>query len=168
MDDLTEFIKEIGSYNILNNLLPGAVYSFYLYFFAGINYMDINIVVLLFIMYFEGLIMSRIGSLLEPYIIKSIKAKSRDYKSYVEAEKVDPKIQILQRDANMYRTLMSVQLVSILSFFALDRNILTPSFVIAMVLGFLVFTFSYKKQRDYIINRIDIALKKAGKNKENL
>lgn len=159
MDDLTEFIKEIGSYNILNNLLPGAVYSFYLYFFASINYMDLNIVVLLFVMYFLGLFISRIGSLIESVIIKKTKIESRDYKSYVKAEKIDSKIRTLQRDANMYRSLASMQLIALISINLIKPKILNLPFIIFMMAGIAVFLCSYIKQRKFIIDRIDIALK---------
>lgn len=161
-DGFMDLIKEIGSYNILNNLLPGSVYSFYLYFFASINYMNINALLLLFLLYFEGLFISRVGSFIEPYVIKLLKVETRDYTSFVKAEKVDPKIQTLQRDANMYRTLMIMQALSLISIFLLNQSAFNLNLVIIMSSGFIVFMLSYKKQYKYLIDRIDIALNRIG------
>ena len=69
----------------------------------------------LFLYYFIGLIISRIGSLiLEPFL-KLIKfVRFADYEDYVMASKSDPKIDLFSEQNNMYRTLCSLFIMLIL------------------------------------------------------
>ena len=64
-------LEKISSYNILNNLIPGAIFTFAFKFLYVINMDDYSVIEKLILYYFIGMILSRIGSLIiEPLFIK--------------------------------------------------------------------------------------------------
>ena len=120
-----------------------------------------DIVVGVFVYYFIGLIISRIGSLIVEPILKKIKfVKFADYKDFVSVSEKDEKLEILSESNNMYRTFISTFLILMFLklYFLLTSNF---SFLnewnswILVVLLLIMFLFSYKKQTKYITARID-------------
>ena len=70
---MEKLAEKLDSYDILNNLLPGIVLDFLLEKILGINLVNGNMVENLFVFYFIGMIVSRIGSLVLEPICKRIK-----------------------------------------------------------------------------------------------
>ena len=153
-------LDKLSSYNIFNYLFPGFLFVivgekltsiplFYEKWFIG-----------MFLYYFYGLVISRIGSMVVEPILKRVQfVQFADYKDYVAASKLDSKIEIFSEQNNMYRTLCSLTLVLIF-LKATDKikDVLSwgadvNSFI--FLAGLLIlFLFSYRKQTRYVVQRV--------------
>ena len=158
---MKEIIQKLSTYNIFNYLLPGIIFVAFLKLFTVHNLVFGDIIIDLFVCYFIGLVISRIGSLVIEYLLKKIRIiKFSDYKKYIQASKDDEKIELFSEINNMYRTFISLFLClllvigydSIRDIFVINK---TLESVILFVVLILLFTLSYKKQTDYISKRID-------------
>lgn len=163
---MESFLKQLTSYNILNNLLPGAIFCYILTYFFKIDLIESNLTGDLFFYYFCGLIISRIGSILIEPLLKKIKfVKFVDYELFLAASKEDSKISILLETSNMYRTFISLfVLVLVVKLYYHYSNICIVlknySSTIIIVTLLLLFLISYKKQVDYIRERVNKTLNK--------
>ena len=161
---MKEIIDRLTSYNIFNYLLPGTIFMGLGDTFTSYSLIQDNILIALFLYYFIGLIISRIGSLtLEP-LLKWIKfVKFAPYENYVEASKLDPKIEIFSEQNNMYRSLclLSIALI-LLKIYDLEwgsGSSDNAAIIFIILVGLLVlFLFSYRKQTKYVVKRVKIAL----------
>ena len=164
---MKEFIDKISSYNIFNYLLPGILFVGLGKEITSFSLVQNNLLIGLFLYYFIGLIISRLGSLtLEP-LLKWIKfVKFAPYEDYVRASKLDPKIEIFSEQNNMYRSLcmLSIALILLKIYdLAWSSGSLDNAAIIFIILvGLLVlFLCSYKKQTEkYVVKRVKIALEK--------
>jgi len=115
------------------------------------------------IFYFIGLSISRFGSLIIEPILKKIRfLKFAPYKDFVSASKKDPQIEIFSEANNTYRTLTSMMILLILFKTYAELELVFPTLEafriwILIILLFIMFLFSYKKQTDYISKRINIS-----------
>jgi len=157
---MKEFLDKISSYNIFNYLLPGILYVVLLSEFSEVNIIQHDIIVGLFLYYFIGLVISRIGSLIVEPIFKKLKIlKFADYSDFIVACEKDQKIETLSESNNMYRTLVSLFLTLIFSklyIFITTKYNLSQSicfYLLAMLL-LSIFILAYRKQTNYIANRI--------------
>jgi hypothetical protein len=157
---MKEIIDKLSSYNIFNYLLPGIVFSVMVSNFTKLNLIFENLIIGVFIYYFIGLIISRVGSVIIEPILKWIKfLRFADYKDFVIVSKTDNKLDILSEVNNMYRTIVSMFLIL---FLIIGYQKLSESFsflvnnqnIIFLVILFLLFLFSYRKQTNYITKRI--------------
>lgn len=161
MDSLIEVFGKISNYNILNNLIPGAIFCVVLKHHVGYDIMNVGTLELIVIFYFSGMIISRVGSIILEPILKKIKWVSfRNHHRFVEAEKVDYKINALVEVNNMYRSIISVAFTALLVKLykvgvELQWNFGDISEWILLVTILLLFAFAYKKQTKYIVSRID-------------
>ena len=158
---MKEIIQKLSTYNIFYYLLPGIIFVAFLKLFTVHNLVFGDIIIDLFVCYFIGLVISRIGSLVIEYLLKKIRIiKFSDYKKYIQASKNDEKIELFSEINNMYRTFISLFLClllvigydSIRDIFVINK---TLESVILFVVLILLFSLSYKKQTDYISKRID-------------
>ena len=109
---MTNILEKISSYNILNNILPGVVFIFLWDRLFPQAQFDLNkdgYLENVFIYYFIGMIISRIGSV----VIEDIYRKTKfviysDDKDYAKAEKLDNKLPILVETNNLYRTTTAI------------------------------------------------------------
>lgn len=158
---IDSILQRISSYNIFNYLLPGIVYVAFLEVISSYSLYQENIVIGLFLYYFLGMVISRIGSLIiEPLLKKLRIIKFAPYSNYVKASKQDKKIELLSEVNNTYRTIISLFLILLMTllfehifqFFSIsDRGI-----SIIIIVGILIlFILSYRKQTIYITERID-------------
>ena len=104
----------LSTYELFNNIFPGIIFS---YFLNLQNYNiipnKIDIYEKLFLYYFIGLIISRIGSLfLEPFFLKLKIIRFADYSKFLKAEEKDNKIHMLVLVNNMYKSFCVVFLLS--------------------------------------------------------
>ena len=159
-------LEKLSSYNIFNYLFPGFLFVivgeqlttfslFYKKWFIGV-----------FLYYFYGLIISRIGSLIVRPLLKNIKfINEKSYEQYVPASKLDPKIEIFSEQNNMYRTLCAMFILLIILKICDELKDVLPwreaAYGFIFLVGLLIlFLFSYRKQTGYVVERIEIALKK--------
>ena len=158
---MKELLDKLSSYNIFNYLFPGVVFVVILSKTTQYNLIQNDLITGAFFYYFIGLVISRIGSLLiEPILRKSSFVIFADYSSFVNASKVDSKIDILSEVNNMYRTICSLFLLEIIfiiyekvaAFLLLSQRV---GLIFLLFALFLLFLFSYKKQSSYITKRIE-------------
>ena len=67
---MKELLDKLSSYNIFNYLLPGILFSVLASKTTELNLIQIDIILGVFVYYFIGLIISRIGSLIIEPILK--------------------------------------------------------------------------------------------------
>lgn len=171
---MTNILEKISSYNILNNILPGVVFIFLWDRLFPQAQFDLNkdgYLENVFIYYFIGMIISRIGSV----VIEDIYRKTKfviysDDKDYAKAEKLDNKLPILVETNNLYRTTTAIFFtlcVAKIIFFIYNNTICTALNQIiddnplkVMLALFILSSFSFKKQTAYIRQRVYDALQK--------
>lgn len=129
--------------------------------FLRYSFVQENLVVGVFLYYFIGLVIGRIGSLVfEPLLKKASFLKFADYKDFVSASKTDAKLEVLSEVNNMYRTF--VALFATLLFARLYEAVETVLPVLKQASPFLsivaitvLFLISYRKQTSYITKRVE-------------
>ena len=162
---MKEFIEKLSSYNIFNYLLPGVLFAVFSEKITPYRVIQNDLVLTLFLCYFIGLCISRLGSLLiEPFLKWIGFIEFASYGDFVNASKLDNKIEVLSEANNMYRTLSSLFLSLCLLLVFRDITNRTGvsdkhSLIVGCVLLFLLFTLSYRKQTLYIRKRIERSIK---------
>lgn len=157
---MDKLIEKLSSYNIFNYLLPGVIFAALGNRFTSYQLLFDNIFIGIFVYYFYGLIISRIGSLLlEPFLKWIHLVKFSPYSDFLEASKTDPKIELLSETNNMYRTMASLFfcLLSLQGYESLENsypNISNISFTATIFMLMVLFILSYRKQSAYIRSRI--------------
>jgi hypothetical protein len=157
-----DLLKKISEYQIFNYLLSGSVLVVLLSKTTSISLLSESAIATIFIFYFVGLVVSRIGSILVEPILKKFKVVNfAPYPDYLSAVKSDPKIDTLSQENNTYRTLIATFLVFVI-IYALSENAASiyvgKSKLITYLLALsllLLFVFAYRKQTTYITKRID-------------
>ncbi len=156
-----EFLAKLSSYNLFNYLLPGAVFMFFATQLGIWELADVNIVVELFLYYFVGMTISRVGSVLIEPIFTSMKiVHYAEYNHYLDAKDSDPQIEILLEQNNTYRTITALFLLLGVAY-GLDR-LVVGNYVSEVTLGwslfvglFVLYVFAFRKQTTYIKRRVD-------------
>jgi hypothetical protein len=158
---MKELLDKLSSYNLFNYLLPGIVYVAILEQVSNYSLIQKDIIVGVFLYYFIGLVISRVGSIIiEPILKKLHILNFSDYGKYVSASKKDPLILTLSEANNMYRTLCSM--LFFLALTILFEHIV-PKFLwletwwaeVLIITLLVLFLLSYKKQTDYITKRVN-------------
>ena len=158
---LSALIGRISNYNLLNNLIPGAILCVLLKYLVGYDFIVDGTIEILVVFYFVGMVNGRIGSIVVEPFLKWIKLVTfRDHKQFVEAEQKDKKIVYLSETNNMYRSMISVSFTALfakLYHVCVDLqcdwgNISEWVVLVAML---VLFACAYRKQTDYIVSRID-------------
>lgn len=174
------FFSKLSSYNLLNYLLPGVLFCFFARKYWGFELLqDASDLEKLFIWYFFGLLISRLGSLyVEKYLKKIKKIEFADYTDYLQACRLDNTINDLSEVNNTYRTMLALglimlggSLVNLLYYLDTQETICSQKVQLIdkgklCMLGFvLVYIFykAYKKQTDYIRERVYKNLKTVDK-----
>lgn len=157
---MKDLLDKLSSYNIFNYLLPGIIFVVISKELTPYSFIQGDLILGVFVYYFIGLIISRVGSLIiEPICIKTGFIKYANYKKYLQASKKDQKIEILLEVNNMYRTIFSTLLLVLIlkSYGMLVVKYQFPkelSEYILIILSSLLFIYSYRKQTQYIVKRI--------------
>ncbi len=163
---MKDLLEKLSSYNIFNYLLPGIVFVVLADALTTFHFIQQDIILGIFLYYFIGLIISRIGSIaIEPLLQWSRFVRFSPYVDFVSASKEDKLLEVLSEANNMYRTFCSL-FVSLIFLKLYER--LSISFPIMarwsaefLIVGLLtLFCFSYRKQTQYIIKRIKCAKRK--------
>ncbi len=152
---MNELINKISSYNLFNYLLPGAIFSVIFEHITPYKIIQTDLLVNAFLVYFIGLVISRIGSLIvEPVFRKFV--SFADYKDFVNTSKNDAKIEILSEANNVYRTFIALFIIvfAIKGYYYFIPNNNYGVHILILLL-FLLFVFSYIKQIKYITKRVN-------------
>lgn len=156
-----DLLDKLSSYNIFNYLLPGILFAAFVDGLTTLRVLQKDVVVGVFIYYFLGSVVSRVGSLLVEPILKRMKfVQFAPYTAFVKATKVDAKIEILSEQNNMYRTFIAL-FVSVAAVAAYDKASLAVPFLhvaapYVCIAGLLVlYMFSYQKQTAYVKKRVE-------------
>lgn len=157
---MKELIEKISSYNLFNYLLPGILFVIFAQWITHYRLVQSNIFIALFFSYFVGMVINRIGSLIvEPILRKISFIKFADYAKFIAKSKTDPKLEILSEVNNTYRTLVALflclGLTKIYELIAAKLTVLESGAPYILIVALInLFAFSYRKQTNYITNRI--------------
>lgn len=178
MDEVVKSaFEKISGYDIFNNFLPGIVFCYLVERTTRITIANGSVLENLFVYYFVGLIISRVGSVLIESVLRNIKIKSKTQKSkepllkktaysrYEEASEKKPKIIVLSEKNNIYRTvtallcmLLAVKLYDsflyelILTYEKVGNIVL---FIVVCVSLIILFLVSYVKQTKYVVDSVE-------------
>lgn len=163
---MNDIINKITSYNLFNYLLPGVLYSISVNHFTRLQLPIENVLEALFVCYFIGLMISRMGALIvKPILVKlTYLPKELPYNKFLDAEQKDSKISILSQEGNVYRTLIALGLSIILSI-GIDKLLSDAPisnvwiFCILVVLLIVLFIYAYVRQSRFLSERIHNNLK---------
>ena len=157
---MSDFLDKLSSYNLFNYLLPGTLFAGIGSNYTSYSLVHDNLLIAVFIYYFLGLVISRVGSLvIEPVLRKVGFLKFVEYSDFVVASKQDKTLAQLSEVNNTYRTLCSMilLLVALVLFDALAGRFPFLSAIapyVVVVALFSLFLLSYRKQTDYITRRV--------------
>jgi hypothetical protein len=155
-----DFLSKLSSYNLFNNLVPGVLFVWIAGGIVGRDLVPHDLVVSLFAYYFLGMVVSRFGSLvMEPLLRRTGFLRYGDYRDFVRASKIDPKIETLLEVSNMYRSitamLVLLHLVRPLWWLAAKVTFARVHWVeLFCAVLLLIFALSFRKQNDYINRRV--------------
>lgn len=163
---MSDFMKNLTSYNLFNNLLPGVVFCVVVTKLYPISLVQTDLVTGVFFYYFVGLIISRLGSVvIEPVLKKIGFLNFSEYSDYIDASKKDTKLEVLSETNNMYRSIFSMSLALVVAalHFYLVRKFeifkIYSAYAYTIVLASL-FAWSYRKQTAYIYARVKNTVRK--------
>ena len=158
---MNDFLSKLSSYNLFNYLLPGILFAVLAKQITHYSFIQNEIVIGVFLYYFIGMVISRVGSLvIEPTLKWLSFVRFAPYKDFIKASEKDPKIEVLSEANNTYRTLSA--LFIILLFLKLYEKLEDKCAflrgrggILLIFLLFIMFLFAYRKQTRYITDRID-------------
>lgn len=88
---MEKLLEELGAYELLNNLLPGAIICVLAQWQTGYQLPAINVVGELCVFYFVGLVVGRLGSLVVEPIYRKLGIISKGaYADFIKASQADP------------------------------------------------------------------------------
>jgi hypothetical protein len=157
---MKDLLDKLSSYNLFNYLLPGVLFVVFLDRYTRFSLIQENLVMGGFVYYFIGLVISRFGSLIvEPALKKVSFVKFAKYEEYIVASKQDPKIEILSEANNTYRTLCAtfalLGIAKIYEWLGVKMGMGSSTTAhLVVVLLFVLFLFSYRKQTAYVSSRV--------------
>lgn len=166
MEAINTLLEKISSYNLLTNIIPGAVLCAVLRYLVGYDLIvENNWLIIAVTFYIVGVINNRFGSVvIEPFLkwVRFIKRCS--YEEFIEVEKTDHKLTTLSTENNVFRSYLAVFFLSMLA--VLYRDVLSKWCfladnidIILIVLSVALFAFAYRKQTRIITQRVKIESK---------
>ena len=182
MKDVLQYVVgKVSSYNIFNNLYPGIIFCYLLKLMFNVDLLIDNWFGNLFVFYFVGMVLSRIGSVvIEPLLVNFKIAKKQlmktvSYSDYESASAPNPFVVALNEERNVYRSLLAC-FVCLLSY----KVILTMNTIliknkitfisdnkdwIILISLVILFLCAYVKQTNYVRKRVEFILERMGKKK---
>lgn len=159
---MKELLDKLSSYNLFNYLLPGVIFAALVDRFTSFHAIQDSIAVGVFVYYFIGSVISRVGSLfIEPLLKRTKFVTFAAYSDFVAAAKEDPKIEILSEQNNMYRTICAMLLLfgAVIAIDKFGKQCIWLeewSGYLMLTALFALYLFSYRKQCNYITNRVQL------------
>lgn len=157
---MKDLLDKLSSYNVFNYLLPGVLFAVFVDRVTSLQVLQKDLVIGVFLYYFLGSIVSRIGSLVVEPLLRSVGFITfAPYEDFVRAAKLDPKLEVLSEANNMYRTIcaLMISVAAVASYDYASRYfaILQAAAPVVCIVGLLIlFLLSYRKQTSYITKRI--------------
>jgi hypothetical protein len=159
---MEKMIDKISSYNLFNNLLPGAVYAVFINSIGQIPLITDNMILNFFLFYCWGVVIGRFGSVVVEWLAKKLKiVKYAEHHDFITASGKDKKLETLLEMNNMYRTFIA--LFSIILITNLYKHLLDYCAFLYKINGYIIlvilivlFVCAFRKQTIYISNRIVI------------
>jgi hypothetical protein len=157
-----ELTKKISEYQVFNFLFPGTVFAAAITRTTSIDLVTNNLLVAVFVYYFIGLIISRVGSIIVGPTLKQLRiVRFAPYRDYLKAAKSDSMIPILSQENNTYRTLIAALLIYLIVYWLDVVNVGVKKHfsqhVITITLSLIIVALlilSYRKQTGLITKRI--------------
>jgi hypothetical protein len=159
--ELKDVVDKVSSYNIFNYLLPGFLFNAILCKTTHIMECKDLEMTLIVLMYFEGLIISRIGSMvIEELLLKYGLIKKINTDVLFTKFKNNSKLEVIFEAMNMYRSLASMTiLLSLFTFYDITINrqysCLGLVYTLLEFLLFVLFVFSFVKQRNKVLHCLE-------------
>lgn len=168
---INQIIDKFSPYQLFCNLFPGFLVVRGFCYVTSTTLVTENICETLGVIYFYGVAVSRVASIIvEPVLKRLFKIQFAPYSEYLEALRQDISLADLMREANMFRILLTVVLILLFIFllnlipFVQKRWCSSCFFVISQVIVFIpVFACSYRKQCVFVVERIEKILRKEEK-----
>lgn len=161
MELVNKIFDKISEYDLLNTIIPGAVFVVLFKHSPWPSMTDFNVWETLTIVYLSGLIVNRFGSVVVESLLRRLFKHAR-YEDYLAAEGKDQKLKILVAHNNLYRSLISeFSLIIILRAVAalgiMDKIGIAKEWLLVTVLMLLVIllVLAYGKQTKYIVSRVE-------------
>lgn len=160
---MKDLLDKLSTYNVFNYLLPGVLFAAFVDGLTSLRVLQKDLVVGVFLYYFLGSVVSRVGSLIvEPILLKMKFVQYAPYPAFLQATKVDAKIELLSEQNNMYRTFIalfiSVAVVAVYDKASKSIPSLHSAAPYVCIAGLLVlYLFSYRKQTAFVKQRVDQA-----------
>lgn len=162
---MEELLSKLSAYNILNNLLPGIMFCVIGERITDWPLVQSDAITALFVYYFIGLIINRVGSIFLEPILKLIHFVSFvPHERYLAASKKDALLPELSQTNNLLRSLIAMAVCLLLMMLstrlATTFPWLSANFSqVGMVLLLLFLLLSYRKQTSYIVKRVRLTEK---------
>lgn len=155
---MSELLQKLSTYNIFNYLFPGVVFVILLNRYTEINLVVDDVILGMFLYYFFGLVLSRIGSILIEPVLRCTKIiQFSDYARFVRASKLDDKIELFSEVNNMHRTIIAM--LGVLLVISICNGSATCHLTTGLLGIVILFILSYRKQTSVITKRIDETLR---------
>lgn len=162
METLKLLIDKLSQYNFLTNILPGTVLCIVLKYLVGYEiFITEDWYLMGIVFYFVGMVNNRFSSLVvEPLLKCTHFVRFAPYKDFVSAEKKDAKITTLSMENNVFRSYISVFVVSLLAYgYKYGLTAVCPcqmsQELLLIILCLALFAFSYRKQTKYVKERVE-------------
>jgi hypothetical protein len=159
---MEKIIEKISSYNLFNNLLPGAIYAVFIGSIGRISLMTDNMILNFFLFYCWGVVIGRFGSVVIEGLARKFKiVRYAEYSDFITASEKDKKLETLLEMNNIYRTFIAL-------FFIIGVTELYKMLIdhcaflhkinggIILVILIALFVVAFRKQTIYINNRVVI------------
>lgn len=164
---MKSLLEKISSYNLLTNFIPGIFFFIGLKYLCGINIPTEDTVESLFVCYFSGFFISRIGSIVVEPLLRKIKfLQFSSYDDFVKASIIDPKVNVFSEQNNYLRSMVASMLMMpaawSLRLLSLNWHWFSVNwkFFVGLIL-LIVLLKSYKKQTKYVVDRVNATTKTA-------
>lgn len=160
---MKDVFNKISSYNILNYLIPGAIFWYLCPKFCGVSLPVDNIVGELVGFYFVGMIIYCIGSIIiEPLFRKLKIIRFSKYSLFVQASIKDTKLETLSESNNTFRTMIALCMsLALVKIYLIFTSSVEPWIMIAVL--FFFFSIVYIKRSIYVSNRVTTVIEELKK-----
>lgn len=171
---MENLVNSISKYQLAINLIPGYIFAILLQRYAHIVLLEGDVLQDAFVSYFFGLIIGRIGSIVVERLMDRYNKTYKNapkYNDKIKAERIDPKIEILDRQCTIYRNCCAgcccVIIGIIINFFWGD-GLLPSSFKYGSIFFILIILLvrAMDKQCNYVNKRIGMAISEKLNHKE--
>lgn len=150
----------LSQYQFFNHILVGAIFTYCLNILNISNIRSESLLVDIILYYAIGIFMSRFASVTIRPLLECIKyIKYSPYPRYVAAVKKDAELDNLSQQNDLFKT--SIMTAWLLTVILLVKGHITEDYnitaIITSIIVGLVFTKSYRKQTEYINQRVRIS-----------